>query len=156
VPEGAQANELTNQTEATADIVREDARRLEEALALLKQDEKELRKQQAGSVPTRPENLIGIGHEGATVADTAAGESTVASRAETSPRRRPRSPQLVGREVPGELGILAHSNGVQTQGSLELTVVSGAGDHETAHTRRKPRGLAIDDGTFGHGKLDPS
>ncbi len=151
-----QADELTNQAETTADIVQVDARRLEEALAVLKQDEEDLRRQQPSSAPTLPENLIGLDHEHTAHADTASRDGTVTSRAGSSPRRRPRSPPLVGREVPGELGILAHSNGVQTQGSLELTVVSGASDLETAHTRRKPRGLATDEGTFGHGKLDPS
>eukprot|EP01044_Picomonas_judraskeda_P012309 COSAG03_NODE_1754_length_3569_cov_1.824496_2_plen_467_part_00 len=146
--------EQADEPETTVDILREDAQRLEQALALLKQDEEGLRQQQSASAPRRSHHANASGREGAT--DAASTDSATVTRA-GSPRRRPRSPQLVGREVPGELGILAHSNGVQSQGSLELTVVSGAGDLENTQARRKPRGLGTDlEGAFGHGRLDPS
>ena len=130
-------------------------RALASALALLEQDEESLRNQTT-RVP-KPACISNQSDQDRAVnADAAAKDISTGSRAAGSPRRRPRSPQLVGREVPGELGILAHTNGVQTQGSLDVMVMSGSGDLETIETRRKPRGLGSEEGAFGHGKLDPS
>ncbi len=131
----------------TAASAAADSARLERALASLQTEEQEL-------LPPQPTAAIATAQPPPPPAAAAPTHPSLATKEESvarahSPQRRPRSPQLVGRETPGALSVAAHLNAVQGAGP-ELV-----GPPEEEAKRRKPKGLAVETPP-SHGPLQPS